>query len=61
MGMDNALTFKPVSAEIVLTTAESIPPETPTTKHDGFFGIPLTYFKIQFFIYSTLCFAVICF
>ena len=29
----------PVNAQIVLVTAESIPPDTPITKHFGFIGI----------------------
>ena len=39
MGIERAKVFIPVVAHIVLTTAESIPPDTPTTKLLGFFGI----------------------
>jgi hypothetical protein len=39
MGMDSAKVLNPEAAQIVLTTAESIPPDTPTTKLSGFFAI----------------------
>jgi hypothetical protein len=39
IGIDKTKVFNPVIDDIVLTTAESIPPETPTTRVDAFFGI----------------------
>ena len=38
IGIDKQ-SFNPVIDDIVLTTAEFIPPETPTTRVDAFFGI----------------------
>jgi hypothetical protein len=41
MGIERTIVFFPVSAEIVLVTDESIPPEIPITKESGSLGIDL--------------------